>query len=199
MAAQVARILSSKRLEGEVSRPVGHRRFACVLGEEAGEMPGHAKVQYVANRCDRNVALHQKLKRCFHPHGVDQQLRRKAKMDTEPAIKVAPGEPISFRQMSDNYFSVALLNAVGGVYHPLVPLILRDDWSEQRDGRAHRAYRVDKCGDERPHLLSCVQAYICQRQAELRQDLLERVRHRKGAPLAGEIVVSRPACMKPCM
>jgi hypothetical protein len=57
-----------------------------VLGKEAGEMSGHAKVQRVANRCDRNVALQQKMKRRFHPNGVNQQLRRKAKMGTKPAI-----------------------------------------------------------------------------------------------------------------
>src|SRR5277367_693332 len=138
----------SKRLEGEVSRPVGHRRFTRVLGKEAREMPGCAKAQHVADPRDRSVTLQQKTKRSFHPHGINQELRGKAKMGTEPAIKVAPGEPIFFRKSIDNCSTVALLNAVGGVHNPLVPTTLRADWSERRRGRAHRAYAIDKCVDE---------------------------------------------------
>src|ERR1700677_3434260 len=115
-------------------------------------------------------------------------------MGTEPAIKVAPGEPIVFRQLSDKNSSVALLNAIGSVYHPLVPMILRDDWSQQRGGRAHRA-DVKKRVDERPHLLWHVQPCVCKRESQLRQDPLDRARHRKDAPLAAEIAVGPPVCM----
>jgi len=101
--------------------------------------------------------------------------------------------------MINNCSSVALLNAAGSVYYPLVPTTLQAEWSEHRGGRVRRAYAVEKRVDERGHLLRCVQTYIRQRQSQLCQDCLESARHRKDAAFAANIVAGLATCMQPYM
>src|ERR1700678_3635678 len=99
--------------------------------------------------------------------------------------------------MINDCFSAALLNAAGGVDYPLVPATLQAEWSEHRGGRVCRDYTVEKCVDERGHLLWRVQTYIRQRQAQLCQDCLESARHRKDAAFAANIVAGLATCMQP--